>query len=81
MTSSCSKFEMDMSILDRLSWVKARSKARTATEGTLSQAVRRSDIKKARYIGLAKTHLRHVLIDLSLNLIRVTNWLKGKALA
>ncbi len=60
---------------------KERYKARAGIEGTISQAVRRSDIRQARYIGLAKTHLQHVLTALSLNFIRVANWLEGKPLA
>jgi len=30
-------------------------------ESTLSQAVRRFDLRQSRYIGLARTHLQQVL--------------------
>ena len=35
---------------------------RAGIEGTLSQAVRAFDLRRSRYIGLAKTHLQHILI-------------------
>jgi transposase len=60
---------------------KERYKSRAGIEGTISQAVRRSDIRQARYRGLAKTHLQHVLTTLSLNFIRVANWFEAKPLA
>lgn len=60
---------------------KERYKARAGIEGTVSQAVRRSDIRQARYIGVAKTHLQHVLTALSLNFIRMANCFEGKPLA
>jgi transposase len=47
---------------------------RAGIEGTLSQAVRRCDLRQARYIGLAKTHLQHLMISAALNLIRVIAW-------
>src|SRR6202030_842493 len=34
---------------------------RAGIEATLEQAMRRSDLRWCRYIGLAKTHLQHVL--------------------
>jgi transposase len=48
---------------------------RAGIEGTLSQAVRRSEMRRSRYIGLARTHLQHVLIAAALNLIRAVAWL------
>jgi hypothetical protein len=44
-------------------------------EGTLSQGVRAFDLRRSRYIGLAKTHLQHILIAAAINLIRVVAWL------
>jgi hypothetical protein len=35
---------------------------RAGIEGTLSQGVRAFDLRRSRYIGLAKTHLQHILI-------------------
>lgn len=54
---------------------------RAGVEGTLSQGVRRSDLRQSRYIGLAKTHLQHVLIATALNLVRLGAWLSGTPLA
>jgi hypothetical protein len=53
---------------------------RAGIEGTIAQAARRSDLHQARYRGLAKTHLQHVLTALALNLIRVDAWLTGTPL-
>ncbi len=50
---------------------------RAGIEGTIAQATRRSDLHQARYRGLAKTHLQHVLTALALNLVRVDAWLSG----
>lgn len=54
---------------------KARYQARAGIEGTLSQGLRNSDMRRSRYIGLAKTHLQHVLIAAGLNLRRIGDWL------
>jgi transposase len=50
---------------------------RSGIEGTIAQACRRSDLHQARYRGLPKTHLQHVLTALALNLVRVDAWLTG----
>jgi transposase len=49
--------------------------ARAGIEGTLSQGVRAFGTRRSRYIGLAKTHLQHVLIATAINLVRVDAWL------
>jgi transposase len=49
--------------------------ARAGIEGTLSQGVRLADLRHARYIGLAKTHLQHLITAAALNLVRVGSWL------
>jgi transposase len=49
---------------------------RAGIEGTISQGVRRSDLRRARYIGLAKTRLQHLLMAVALNLVRVVAWLR-----
>jgi transposase len=48
---------------------------RAGIEGTLSQGVRRSEMRRSRYIGLARTHLQHVLTAAALNLVRAVAWL------
>ena len=50
---------------------------RAGIEGTLSQAVRAFGLRRARYIGQAKTHLQHVLIAAATNLVRIGRWLGG----
>jgi transposase len=48
--------------------------ARAGIEGTLSQAVRAFDMRRSRYIGLAKTHLQHILSAGAINVVRVMAW-------
>jgi transposase len=55
--------------------------ARAGVEGTISQAVRISDLRRSRYIGLAKTRLHHVLAATALNVSRVGAWLADLATA
>lgn len=50
---------------------------RAGIEGSLSQAVRRSGLRQARYVGLAKTQLQSLLTATALNLLRLLNWLLG----
>lgn len=49
---------------------------RAGIEGTISQGVRRSDVRRARYIGLAKTRLQHLMTAVALNLVRIVAWLQ-----
>ena len=49
--------------------------ARAGIEGTISQGVCAFGMRRSRYIGLAKTHLQHVLIATAINLVRVVAWL------
>jgi len=39
--------------------------------------VRVFDLRRARYIGHAKTHLQHVLIAVALHVVRLVSWLGG----
>ena len=54
---------------------KATYTRRAGVEGSFTQANRRSDLRHARYIGVAKTHLQHVLTAVAINLIRGLAWL------
>jgi transposase len=54
---------------------KALYAHRAGIEATLSQAVRRCDLRHSRYIGLAKTRLQHILTAVALNLVRLIDWL------
>lgn len=60
---------------------KARYDVRAGVEGTLSQGLRVCDLRHARYIGLAKTRLQHILTAAALNVIRVGQWLEDPQLA
>ena len=54
---------------------------RAGIEGTISQAVRTADLRRSRYLGLAKTHLQNLITAAALNLQRVANWLDEQPLA
>lgn len=56
---------------------KARYDIRAGVEGTISQAVRRTRLRRTPYRGRAKTHLASVLSATAINLIRVDAWLNG----
>jgi len=59
---------------------KAAYALRAGVEGTISQAVARTAMRRARYRGLAKTHLEHVFSAVALNLIRLDAWWNGRPL-
>ncbi|MEW2467969.1 hypothetical protein AB0919_23560 [Streptomyces sp. NPDC046994] len=44
-------------------------------EGTISQAVRRTRIRRTRFTGLPKPHLGHVFAATAINIIRLDAWL------
>jgi transposase len=54
---------------------------RAGIEGTISQGIRGFGLRQCRYIGLAKSHLQHILTAASMNLVRVFNWLSNIPLA
>ena len=54
---------------------------RAGVEGTISQAVRAFGVRRARYVGIAKTHLQHVLIATAINVVRAIRWLEQEPLA
>lgn len=49
---------------------KLRYASRSGIEGTISQAVRRLDLRRTRYWGLAKTHVQNVATACAINLSR-----------
>jgi transposase len=55
---------------------KEAYKQRAGVEGTVSQGMRCFDLRRTRYIGLAKTHLHHILVAAAMNLTRVVLWLR-----
>ncbi len=54
---------------------KAQYARRAGIEGTFHQGTCRGDLRHARYIGQAKTHLQAVLTAVALTLLRVLAWL------
>lgn len=50
---------------------------RAGVEGTLSQGVRAYELRETRYIGLAKTHLQHILMAAGINIVRIVAWMQG----
>jgi len=60
---------------------KQRYDARAGAEGTLSQGQRAIGLRRARYVGLAKTRLQHILTAAALNLRRLADWWAGNLLA
>ncbi|WP_223838678.1 transposase [Saccharopolyspora pogona] len=53
---------------------KQRHATRAGVEGTIHQAVAATGIRRSRYLGLAKTHLAHVIAATAINLIRLDAW-------
>ena len=51
--------------------------ARAGIEGTHEQAIRRCGLRRSRYLGLAKTHLQHVITATAINLVRLGEWFAG----
>lgn len=49
--------------------------ARAGIEGTLSLGIRACDLRRTRYVGLAKTHLGHICTAAALNVARLAAWL------
>jgi transposase len=60
---------------------KALYAKRAGVEGTMSQAAYALDLRHARYIGLAKTHLQAIATAVAINFKRLVAWLNGERLA
>lgn len=56
---------------------KVQYRARAGVEGTISQAINSHGVRRARYRGLARTHLQHLVAAAAINLNRVADWLYG----
>jgi transposase len=54
-----------------------RYAARAGVEGTISQAVRVTGLRRARYRGVKKMHLQNLASAAALNLVRLSAWLGG----
>jgi transposase len=55
---------------------KVQYALRAGVESTISQGSRRFDLRRSRYIGLAKTHLQQTLNATAMNLVRLADWLR-----
>lgn len=53
-------------------------RVRSGIEGTISQGVRAFGLRRTRYYGSRKTHLQHLAIAASMNLVRTLAWLEGE---
>ena len=47
----------------------------------MSEGVQMHHLRRTRYIGLAKTHLQHLMTAVAINLKRLFNWLMAIPLA
>jgi hypothetical protein len=56
---------------------KARYRARASIEGTISQAVTLTGIRRACYTGIDRVHLEHAFAATAINLIRLDDWWTG----
>jgi transposase len=59
---------------------KAQYALQAGVESSLSQGTRRFDLRRSRYIGLARTHLQQLLNAIAMNVVRVIAWLWGEPL-
>ena len=58
----------------------AQSALRAGVESRLSQGTRRFDLRRSRSLGLARTHLQHLLTATAMKLVRVIAWRRGEPL-
>jgi transposase len=57
---------------------KQRHALRAGVESTRSQGARRFDLRRCRYIGLARTHMQQTINATAMHVVRVAHWLWGK---
>jgi transposase len=55
---------------------KTQYKKRAGVEGTISQGVRAFELRRARYVGLAKVKVQHLATAAAINLKRYAVWLE-----
>jgi transposase len=55
---------------------KAQYALRAGVESSLSHGVRRFDLRRSRYIGLARTPLQQIINATAMNLVRLADWLR-----
>ncbi len=54
---------------------------RAGVEGTIAQGTRSHGLRRSRYVGLAKTHLQHLMTAAAMNVVRLLRWLAGEVKA
>jgi hypothetical protein len=59
---------------------KTRYRTRAGIEGTISQIVTLTGIRRARYPAIAKVHLEHIFAATAINLIRLDAWWTGTSI-
>jgi transposase len=59
---------------------EAQYALRAGVESSLTQGTRRLDLRRSRYLGLARTHLQQILTATAMNIARVIAWLRGEPL-
>jgi transposase len=59
---------------------KVQYTLRAGVESSLSQGTRRFDLRRSRYIGLARTHLQQLLNATAMHVVRVIAWLRDEPL-
>jgi transposase len=52
-------------------------RARAGVEGTIAQATRSCGVRHARYVGIARTHLQHLMTAAAINIVRILRWMAG----
>ena len=55
---------------------KEQYKLRAGVESTISQGSRCFDLRRSRYIGLARTHLQQTINATAMNFVRIADWLR-----
>jgi hypothetical protein len=66
---------------ERTAEFAAKYTRRAGVEGTIAQGTRSHGLRRSRYIGLAKTHLQHLMTAAAMNVVRMLRWLAGEAKA
>ncbi len=50
---------------------------RAGIEGTISQGIRRLDLRHCRYRGADKAYLQHAITAAAMNILRLDDWFNG----
>jgi Transposase DDE domain len=56
---------------------KTLYRRRAGSEGTFSQTTRNTGLRRARYLGMRKTHLQHVVTATATTIVRLVSWFDG----